>query len=457
MSVSTIETEAGGVAIFVLLTHATSLVWQIDAWGVHYSCYGLSALSDQIGFLMIWPVVAIACTPLVGLILALFMKQTDPRSLVKHALRRGERGLVDAVLLRYAVPLSLLVLFVAFPPVTALAFRAFESCERFDGGFDDDESYLVSYSKHYAMLCPSTELDDAQAVAWGAIFLYPIGTIVLSAFLLYKGRTALLFSETSTPYTRAISFLHSSFTPHYFYFDVLEMIKKLVLVGFASLFSPGSLEQIVTAIIVALLFLVLHLQSTPYKEPIDNVLATASHLSLVMFFVWCTLLQTGALGDPEDDSSLSGSGSVISVVMLLSAVGTLITAVLLYALEVGTRTATEVYQAKLRARWAGHTVDPPTTSWHAEKGYACFLSHYKAESGMPVPCMCSCLAPYCCCSSLAASFSCFSSSSACPPPVHGSLRRALYARHDGKDAPLPRLPRLCQSRRPAPAHLQRRR
>ena len=37
-------------------------------------------------------------------------------------LRRGDDGFVDAVLFRFAIPLTMLVRFVAFPAVTALAF-----------------------------------------------------------------------------------------------------------------------------------------------------------------------------------------------------------------------------------------------------------------------------------------------------------------------------------------------
>ena len=97
--------------------------------------------------------------------------------------------------------------------------------------------------------------------------------------------------------------------------------------------APGSLEQSVLAVMVSVLFLVLHLQSRPYKAELDNVVATATHLTLAMFFIWCTLLQTGVLGDPEDYNSLSGSGSVISIVMLLSAIGVIVIAVVLFLAE----------------------------------------------------------------------------------------------------------------------------
>ena len=158
------------------------------------------------------------------------------------------------------------------------------------------------------------------------------------------------------------------------------MTKKLLLVGFASIMAPGSIQQIVMATLVSLLFLVLHLQAYPYKNELDNVVATATHLMLCTFFIWCMLLQTGVLGSPEDSNSLSGSGSLISIVMVLSAIGVLVIAGMLFLTDVITRKAAEVYEAKQRAKWAGCTIEPPTTTWPAERGFACFLSHAKADA-----------------------------------------------------------------------------
>ena len=99
-----------------------------------------------------------------------------------------------------------------------------------------------------------------------------------------------------------------------------------------------------------------------------------------MFCLRCTLLQTGALGDPDDARSLSGEGSIVSVAMMLSVLGVLALAVFLFVTEVVVRNAKEFYEAQQRAKWAGCTIEPPTTSWAGEKSYACFLSHYKAEA-----------------------------------------------------------------------------
>ena len=116
-----------------------SIAIDIDAWNVYPSCYGLGGLYYQIVFLMIWPLIAIAFTPVIGLVCVLILKQTTIRKMWAIGLRRGEEGFVDAVIFRFAIPLTMLVLFVAFPAVTALAFRAFEEPETFVDAFHGNQ------------------------------------------------------------------------------------------------------------------------------------------------------------------------------------------------------------------------------------------------------------------------------------------------------------------------------
>ena len=358
------------------------LAIELAAWNLHISCYGDSDVQAQIKFLMQWPIIAIAVTPLVGLFLALLFKHTTPHEMWALGLRRGERSIIDTVLLSYAMPLALLVLFFAFPQVTALAFRMFEPCTTFTDEMGETQRFLVSYRKHYAVTCPSSELTAAQSIAWVAIILYPVGVIVLCALLLYFGRSTLLLEEEGTPYTRSIAFLHAPFRPTFFYFDLLELSKKLLLIGFASLIEPGSLTQMMVAVLISLLFLVLHLQSLPYRNHLDNVLSTMINLSLCVFFIWCLMLQMGALGDDDalESGRLSSLGVAVSAMMLVAIVGVLVVALLLFFLEVVVKASKERAESRQREKWAGCTIEPPTAKWPAEKSYACFLSHYKMEA-----------------------------------------------------------------------------
>ena len=348
-------------AVQAVLNVVGYLTIEVDALNIHISCYGAGGLYHQIAFLMIWPIVTIAATPLVGLSLAFMLRHSTPRKLWAHGLRGGEPGVIDTVLLRFAMPLTLLTLFFAFPPVTSLAFRAFEECETFTDEAEESQSFLISPTRHYVLPCPSDELQRTQSLAWGAIVLYPIGVIMLCGVLLFLGRHSLI-SKRNTAYSLSISFLHASFKPTWFFFDLFDMVKKLVLVGFASQLSPGSLEQIAFAVVVSMLFLVLHLQAMPYRSHIDNIFATSTHVMLVMFFVWCMLMQADNLLELESSHTL-----FISVMMLVSVIGVVVIAIALMIVEVVMRKAVERNEALQRATWAGCTIEPPIANWKASK------------------------------------------------------------------------------------------
>ena len=53
---------------------------------------------------------------------------------------------------------------------------------------------------------------------------------------------------------------------------------------------------------------------------------------------------------------------------------------ILFILELSAKAATALAERRQREKWAGCTIEPPTTKWPADKGYACFLSHYKMEA-----------------------------------------------------------------------------
>ena len=57
------------------------LAIELAAWNVHISCYGDSGVKAQLEFLIQWPLIAIAATPLVGLLLALLFKHTTPEEI----------------------------------------------------------------------------------------------------------------------------------------------------------------------------------------------------------------------------------------------------------------------------------------------------------------------------------------------------------------------------------------
>ena len=147
----------------------------LDVWNVHLTCLGWTGYVGRIEFLMVWPAIAIACTPIIGTVIALAVSRRVSFDTLRAARRSGHRALLahlfERCLLRYALPLTLFILFIAYPPITSLSFRAFEECEHFEDSNGDITSFMRA---DYSIECPSPELSKAKALAIAAIVLYPV-------------------------------------------------------------------------------------------------------------------------------------------------------------------------------------------------------------------------------------------------------------------------------------------
>jgi hypothetical protein len=164
-----------------------------------------------------------------------------------------QKKFTRSILLEKALPPILQLLFVAYPLVTKVAFDAF-SCHRFS-----ESEWLKA---DLSIRCGTAEHVKAQAVAWVAIGLYPIGLLLLNGALLFSARRAILTAK-HTPLSRAIVFLYREFKPHIFWWELVEMAKRFVLVGVMVL-AQGSMMQLIMGVLFAASFLLLQVLATPY-------------------------------------------------------------------------------------------------------------------------------------------------------------------------------------------------
>ena len=175
----------------------------IDALGLPLGCLQLGSFFDQLLFLVLLPCV------LGLLILAL--------SMATEVLTKRKAASLKARLLR-TLPYLLYVQFFAFPLVSSRAFQAFD-CEDFDNG----TRFLRA---DYSLACDGAEHGRVVSLAWVAIALYPIGVPLLYLALLMSARKAIL-AEKPTELSRSLNFLHQDYTRSMFWWELVEIFKKV--------------------------------------------------------------------------------------------------------------------------------------------------------------------------------------------------------------------------------------
>ena len=118
-----------------------------------------------------------------------------------------------------------------------------------------------------AVRCGSDEHVTIQTVAWVAILLYPVGLLVTYSALLFFARRQIITRHPST-LSDALRFLHYDYKPSVFWWELMEMARRFVLVGLMVVVMPGTLVQLIIALVLAILYLVIQVRWTPtYTTP----------------------------------------------------------------------------------------------------------------------------------------------------------------------------------------------
>ena len=96
----------------------------------------------------------------------------------------------------------------------------------------------------------------------------------------------------------------------FYFWELVESYKKLLLVGVMSVVMPGEINQLVIGFVIMLCFFVALMIAKPFKETDDDVVALASGFGLVMFFFLSLILKYQTLTEAVEDSLIGQLGHV---------------------------------------------------------------------------------------------------------------------------------------------------
>jgi hypothetical protein len=268
---------------------------QFDGLGLPLACVALGGFKNQLLFMTLAPLVLLLLTVPIGWQSPNHTQEApspNSNNLDKH-------GWLRQTAYR-ALPLALRITFFAFPAVSSLAFQALPAnCNDLDAS--DNVDYPSVMSADFAVVCKdesgefTKEYEQILLLASVSIFLYPICVPCLYICLLFQVRNA-MWSDTPTGLSGSITFLTKEYSTPYFFWEVIEVLKKLLLVGVMSVVLPGEINQLVIAWCCVLCFQTTLLVAKPYKRPADNVIALAAGFCLVVLFF---LLARPQVPDPD--------------------------------------------------------------------------------------------------------------------------------------------------------------
>jgi hypothetical protein len=182
--------------------------------------------------------------------------------------------------IEYSTPWALRIMFLSYPTVTNVAFSAF-SCYEFETG----DSWLIS---DVSIRCNShyhTNVVAAWALA--AVAIYPLGLVLVCAMLLVLSQKAVRTGEP-TRLSTAIAFLHNEYRTMCFWWELMEMLRRFVLLGLLAFYpTHGSLAQIAIGTLLCLVYLFVQMQASPYRGIRDDYIGKVASFFLLMYFGCC--------------------------------------------------------------------------------------------------------------------------------------------------------------------------
>ena len=215
-----------------------------QVWAVRKSVYGFELPGDLGGVMAFFDALSFdvgsfifpSWTCLGGLTARLVFSGLWPLGLMAAValcllgLEAARKGSLQRALLR-SLQAAIFISFCVLPSVTRSLFLAFK-CESF--GYDDLASPPESRPYLSASLnvqCYSPEHAPIYATAWVFIVMWPLALPLLYGALLFRCRRAILNHQPST-LSRAIRFLWFDYDDRCFWFEMVELVQKLVLTNF---------------------------------------------------------------------------------------------------------------------------------------------------------------------------------------------------------------------------------
>ena len=215
------------------------------------------------------------------------------------------------------------ITYLVLPSVTTMIFQVFD-CVTIDAAGKD--SYLR------IDMSISCDTDDYRGWMWFAIVMiivYPVGIPLFYFVCLYQVRDAISNRALSTEISRkvkerskeegkakaALAFLWAAYEPCFWYWEIIETFRRIMLTAVLSILAPGSSKQNVFGIVLTFLFTKLYGFYQPYLEDNDDLLADLGQVQ-IFFTFFATLIFSQHILNPQLNAMVSGLLVAINLLVI---------------------------------------------------------------------------------------------------------------------------------------------
>jgi hypothetical protein len=204
-----------------------------------------------------------------------------------------------------------LLVFLLYPGLTNKVFEIFlcrdlgpntspPSVLHADYGVDCGESYSMRWT-----------VGGMLVILWPAAV--PAGLFAL----MFRVRKELRAGDEAA--TGMFNFLIGDYKPEFWYWEVVELLRKLMLSGILSLVGRGSIAQATLGTTITFVFFALHLRVMPYKSVTLNFTKAVSEVQLFVVLLMSVLLQSHSVGFDGEAVTIEDYGLIQTVFTIMIA------------------------------------------------------------------------------------------------------------------------------------------
>jgi hypothetical protein len=133
---------------------------------------------------------------------------------------------------------------------------------------------------------------------------------------MWNEKDSILSEDADT--LQKFDFALGDYNTRHWYWEAIELFRKLILTGFISVFQRGSIAQTVVATLLSFFFFALTLREQPFAARHLNIIKVTTEIQLFIILLCCVVLQTHEQGFETEVVTQDDYG-LIQVVATLAA------------------------------------------------------------------------------------------------------------------------------------------
>jgi hypothetical protein len=152
-------------------------------------------------------------------------------------------------------------------------------------------------------------------VCLALVLLWPIGMPAALFWSMYRVRDKIKAGDKDT--LEIFGFVLGDYNTQHWYWEVIELARKLVLAGLIGLFGRGSIAQAVVATAIAFFFFALSVREQPFAKPKLNWIKLLSEFQIFGVLLMCIVLQAEAVGFDAEVVTVEVYGAIQTALTLV--------------------------------------------------------------------------------------------------------------------------------------------